>query len=1121
MNQIELQARGIEALKLFNNTIVTSRLYPAEAPQVANVVDRGYSGLKSFLSEYGDLQFSLEGGSPSLCGQLLSPETLEAFPNLVIYRQLRLLELPILTIHPEMDRFAFGQLLLVFNASVERIKKGGGGLAYITGLGLASYFPDPSEKLDAQGGRTDDLRARNLIKVRPELVVCLLGKDKRPVIVAELREKMATAETAMEVLAACVGHILKNIQKKKTISASEDFPLMVETAEMLITPNDKSEVAQGLAKILVESLREPALCVVLVQEYPDGFGSEVYDQLLATLTTEKLGGIVTILREQLDKARRRDGTNSSRVQFLNKALISLLDSKKGKHFLSLEKARSLMMEGEKERKKRRLEAGLKNFLQGNNSVLKSVELIEFLPDAIAQIQKGTANADISSLLMGMVTYLKEGGAEGKESLLNSMVTIGENLALDGQWLHVDHLLEPLMEEISQGSSEGVLVEKIVTFLQEIMQKSWQDGDYDRGDRILNLLHRIRSGKIPRPAEIKSIVAKVQDRGIQRAELPRLLEQCLAAPNDGPLRFRLILQGPVALRFLIESLIASEDAVARLKIIDLLTYCPDFLPSVILERLEDHMTWHGKRNLIKLLGETGQEKDAESLLPYLRHNDFRVQRETFLTLYKISGQKRRQLLLRALDESSDSIRPQIVGALANYCDPEVAGKLVELLASHEQFDEENRKPLLLQLLETLGRCPCPPALKGVQAFLGTRGQRATRKIPEQIWNEAEKALKFLQKELQEARKKHVQASKLRKNSLKQAAKLSKAGMAQRVITGLPEEQTIGTYLARGEKTAAAEQILLLIERVARMRNFNQAEKLREWLIEIDPVALSQIVRAAEIIDREKVAAIDKSHLEIWAGLYDVLSTDEFTTVYHALHHKKYEKEEVIISQGALQGSLFFINSGNVRLYFGEKDSEVLIKTMGRGEIFGAAAFFEASVWTISVATIEPTELSVLTLDALQEWTEKFPGLDVKLKEFCNKYDKIEDIIKQNSSDRRSYKRYRISGRVVATLVNNRGRSLGTEFKVELLDISEGGISVLARISQKENGRLLLGRKLQLEIPAVEKMPRGISITGEVLAVKHTYAVENDYSLHMKFDNLIDRKQLHDIVIAMRRESQAIK
>ena len=127
MNPLELQTNGIEALKSFNNTIVTSRLYPPEAPQVATAMDRGYKGVKLYLRLSGDLEYSLKAGKPFLCGQPLKPEILDSFPNLLVYRQLRLLNLTKLVIGSEMDRFAFGQLISVFNTSVEKIKDAGGG----------------------------------------------------------------------------------------------------------------------------------------------------------------------------------------------------------------------------------------------------------------------------------------------------------------------------------------------------------------------------------------------------------------------------------------------------------------------------------------------------------------------------------------------------------------------------------------------------------------------------------------------------------------------------------------------------------------------------------------------------------------------------------------------------------------------------------------------------------------------------------------------------------------------------------------------------------------------------------------------------------------------------------
>jgi hypothetical protein len=93
--------------------------------------------------------------------------------------------------------------------------------------------------------------------------------------------------------------------------------------------------------------------------------------------------------------------------------------------------------------------------------------------------------------------------------------------------------------------------------------------------------------------------------------------------------------------------------------------------------------------------------------------------------------------------------------------------------------------------------------------------------------------------------------------------------------------------------------------------------------------------------------------------------------------------------------------------------------------------------------------------------------------------------------------------------------------ELFDISEGGISFLTQIPPNENARLLLGRKIQLKVPLRVESGEGLVLVGDVLAAKDNHGAANEYSLHMKFDNLLDQKQLHDIVTALHEESQVTK
>jgi len=109
-------------------------------------------------------------------------------------------------------------------------------------------------------------------------------------------------------------------------------------------------------------------------------------------------------------------------------------------------------------------------------------------------------------------------------------------------------------------------------------------------------------------------------------------------------------------------------------------------------------------------------------------------------------------------------------------------------------------------------------------------------------------------------------------------------------------------------------------------------------------------------------------------------------------------------------------------------------------------------------------------------------------------------------------------VSTLLVDNRGHSIGVSAMVELSDISLGGISYQVRISKKENARTLLGRKVQVRLPMGDKPGEFAMITGDILAVRSIYAVESEYSVHVKFDTILGNKKLQEIIRAASREAQ---
>jgi len=1115
MSQTASRKDAIDALRSFNNAIVTSRLYPPAAPQVTSAVEHGYKGLRLFLARHGKLEIQLNNQQAFLDHFKLDDEVLSSFSTLLVYRPLERLGVGRLVFDFSMDRFAFAQIVSVFNATVEKISKEGGGLEYITSLGLAGYFSgnDLDEIEEGDDASHEEKPApRKLLKVDASLLTALFGLNDSTDGSRELEESFQDNDEAVNLLAAGIGHVLRELHKKRMMGRSRLIPRVLSIGEEFVTGDDRVYVVQKLAKVLANSLKDPALCVLLLQEYPAGFGRDLYHALLNRIDGERLGTIIVLLREQLATAEAGEGAKGTISELIKSLLLHLTASEKGKQFVGSEKARKVLQEGEAARRKQRLQVGIRGILQGSVSPWQSAELLEYLPAAVSQMASSDDSSPLEILLQKLVNQLDTCETVDRSQFLNTLILICEKFVSDGRWSFIDPLVDRLIKWVAETGRSEESYERAAILLEHVMQHYWQSGNEERGDRILKLFYQIRSGSLPKSTIAKAIAGHAQDRGIDRSSLPDLLHRSLLDPHNDLLSFRLISQGPVAARFLVETLIESQDPAHRYKIIDLLSSADPLVAEIVQERLFEHMPWYGKCNLLKLLTATGDEDDADAALPFLNHEDFRVQREAFLCLYKIAGRRRRELLLLALANSSELIKIQVISALVRFSDPEIGTHLAELLTEYDNFTEENRDALLIQLLDTLGGCPCPAAAKAIKDFLKNRGRRAGRKISEPVWREAEKAMDLLENNQKKSRKWHVQASQLRKDAMRQAVKRGKTSPGERVITGLAEEQSIRILLGRGEEEEARKKLVQLIAQTTQTRDYVQTEKLREWLIDINETAIGDIIRTAEVLSHRKTTAIDPTHLEIWKELYEFLTTEEFTTLYQSLQQKKYENEEIVVHQGALQTALYFVNSGAVKLFFRDKGNRVLIKTMGKGEIIGAGSFFDASVWTVSVASVGITDISILRHEKMLQWKEEFPSLEQKLRDFCFKFESIEHILSQSAQDRREHERYSISGRVATLLLDSGGQATGVSSEVELSDISRSGVAYFLSIEREENARLILGRKVKVMLPFVSAGVKQDGITGDILAVKIQSGSANKYSIHVKFETLISSLQLDEIVMA---------
>lgn len=324
-----------------------------------------------------------------------------------------------------------------------------------------------------------------------------------------------------------------------------------------------------------------------------------------------------------------------------------------------------------------------------------------------------------------------------------------------------------------------------------------------------------------------------------------------------------------------------------------------------------------------------------------------------------------------------------------------------------------------------------------------------------------------------------------------------------------EALVGQYVKEKKTDEAVKVLFDLIAAYAEDKNFIKAEALCEKLYDVDPMALTEIVRAGELIEEAKSESLDKQHLEIWSDLYDNMSASEGNALYYSMKSQVFDAGESIMEQGCIDNRLFFINHGQVKAVFKSGEKEIFLKTLGVGDIIGREQFFSATVSTISLIAMGTVKTTLLENSILKKWKHDAPALEGRLYDFCTKKDRIKQELESKGMERRQYSRISLYGNMVFQLLDSSLKPLGKAYKGELADISPGGLSFLIKTSKPDSIRMLLGRRLRVSFELVLKDARNIPIKQDLQVIAVQAQAFDDFSIHLKFDSPMEKKLIQSI------------
>ena len=157
-----------------------------------------------------------------------------------------------------------------------------------------------------------------------------------------------------------------------------------------------------------------------------------------------------------------------------------------------------------------------------------------------------------------------------------------------------------------------------------------------------------------------------------------------------------------------------------------------------------------------------------------------------------------------------------------------------------------------------------------------------------------------------------------------------------------EELLNQALDQSNKREAVRQLYEMIVDAAGRKDFAQAERLRERLLAIDNMALTEIIGSAEAIEAAKTEAIDPTYNEQWKDLRNKLDTEENNALFFALKETSLNPGTAFIEQGKLNDRLFFITQGRVTIACRQGDRKFLLQNLDAGNITGEDTFFGISI-----------------------------------------------------------------------------------------------------------------------------------------------------------------------------------
>ncbi len=512
---------------------------------------------------------------------------------------------------------------------------------------------------------------------------------------------------------------------------------------------------------------------------------------------------------------------------------------------------------EEKRKQSRLEHNLAQLVQGDIQILKNDEFIQGLVDFLLVDSEEKKDLKRKLLInLGEAAIFED--ITIRERTLTVLSLAGENFLQNGDKVGILLVFHSFCKwlEYEKEILPGLVV--VIKRLEELTLWLLDKSFWKEGEKIIALFHHIQNGVHVKGTAFKSLIANTLDRFATKANLEQLTDGYLLEDSRQPLIRNILLSFETrAAKYLWNRSIQSLSRKERLLLLDLLAMFGSPVLPILEECLENKPPWTVVRNVLSLLSIIGNDSCYSFIKHCFGHEDKRIQYEMICCVVKLAACELKNRLLDGLVLVHDDLKIYVLQLLVQYAarDEMVISALYNFIETRDTFSPRSKNKLIGAAIAAVKAFPC---IKSIEILRNLQDDYDKVSGEEQIKLQIEEAMKSMIPKLRHHRQRSERSSE-------PVSFDTDPQQLQKAFTTLTSiEENLRKLVRAGDMTGAGRLLHEQALFAARARDFFLAEKLRDRLLEIDPMALAAAVALGDLIEEEKTTSHTSHHLGVWNG-----------------------------------------------------------------------------------------------------------------------------------------------------------------------------------------------------------------------------------------------------------------